>query len=76
MRAVADGWGAADSFSCGVIKRKSFAENRGSPGAVNLPGDSCGRILSRGLAGGRTFKFSQTIGPLERRTLARLGAAT
>ena len=36
---------------------RSFAENRGSPGAENSPGVSCGRIVSRGLAGESTFKF-------------------
>ena len=41
---------------------RSFAKNRGSPGAENSPGVSCGRIVSRGLAGESAFKFRQTIG--------------
>jgi hypothetical protein len=47
--------GAADSAPEGAMR--SFAENRGSPGAENSPGGSCGRIVSRGLAGESTFKF-------------------
>lgn len=63
--AVVD-WGAADSAPGGAMR--SFAENRGSPGAENSPGVSCGRIVSRGLAGESMFKFRQTIGQLEPRT--------
>jgi hypothetical protein len=52
-----------------------LSQHRGSPGADNSLVDSCCRTLSRGLAGGHTFKFRQTSGR-EAAGLARLRAAT
>jgi hypothetical protein len=60
VAAVADG-APLTALPGGAMR--SFAKNRGSPGAEKLARGSRGRIPSRGLAGARKFKFRRTIGP-------------